>query len=168
MDIVEFFKQNAGKWLSQRTSHDLNSQQMEAGKSELQIEFLDHNDPDVTQLCQQYQIDPALSSGGWRVKWDGTLGQSEKKQTGATILVTIPDQEQANQGKMLQKTGEISRYSLSHDQVLTLITETDSMYTEECLWFASPNLRQRTSVIKDQNGFSIASFYSEIRMGVKK
>jgi hypothetical protein len=39
------------------------------------------------------------------------------------------------------------------------------MYSEERLWFASPNLRLRTSILKRFGGFSMASFCSEIRMG---
>jgi hypothetical protein len=40
------------------------------------------------------------------------------------------------------------------------------MYSEERLWFASPNLRLRTSILKRFGGFSMASLSSEIRMGV--
>ncbi|HEY9702550.1 MAG TPA: phycobiliprotein lyase, partial [Allocoleopsis sp.] len=36
------------------------------------------------------------------------------------------------------------------------------------LWFASPNLRLRTSILKRFGGFSMASFCSEIRLGVTK
>ena len=39
------------------------------------------------------------------------------------------------------------------------------MWSEERLWFASPNLRMRVSVLKRFGGFSMASFTSEIRMG---
>ena len=39
------------------------------------------------------------------------------------------------------------------------------MLTEERLWFASPNLRMRVSVIKRSGSFSVTSFISEIRMG---
>jgi hypothetical protein len=40
------------------------------------------------------------------------------------------------------------------------------MYSEERLWFASPNLRLRTSILKRFGGFSMASLSSEIRLGV--
>jgi hypothetical protein len=54
---------------------------------------------------------------------------------------------------------------LGSDDALTLITEYETMSSEERLWFASPNLRMRVSVLKRYGGFSMASFTSEIRTG---
>ena len=52
------------------------------------------------------------------------------------------------------------------DEALTLIAESDTMYSEERLWFASPNLRMRVSMTKINGNFSTTAFTSEIRMGV--
>jgi len=54
---------------------------------------------------------------------------------------------------------------MGDDDALTLMGESETLYSEERLWFASPNLRLRTSTIKQLDGFSTASFCSEIRMG---
>jgi hypothetical protein len=54
---------------------------------------------------------------------------------------------------------------MGEDGALTLTTEYETMWSEERLWFASPNLRMRVSVLKRFGGFSMASFTSEIRMG---
>jgi len=64
-----------------------------------------------------------------------------------------------------EKAPVAGRYVMGNDDALVLITEYESMYSEERLWFASPNLRLRTSVLKRFGGFSMASFCSEIRMG---
>ena len=56
-------------------------------------------------------------------------------------------------------------YKMGNDGALTLITEYETMSSEERLWFASPNLRTRVGVLKRFGGFSMASFTSEIRMG---
>lgn len=174
MNIVEFFEQSSGKWFSQRSSHHLAFKQSEAGKSDIVIEMLDRSAPEVIKLCEQYSVDPATALCGARVSWDGTMEWDEEKHSGSTVLVPIADPEKANEGKLLREMGYAEkapvagRYVMGDDGALTLITEYDTMYSEERLWFASPNLRLRTSILKRFGGFSMASFCSEIRMGVAK
>nr|WP_290221820.1 phycobiliprotein lyase [Trichocoleus desertorum] len=171
MNIVDFFQQSAGKWFSQRTSHHLAFKQSESGKSDIVIEMLPSNDPEVVKLCEQYEIDPALALCGARVTWNGTMEWDEEKHTGSTVLVPVADPENPNEGKLLREMGYAEkapvagRYRMGDDEALTLITEYESMYSEERLWFASPNLRLRTSILKRFGGFSMATFCSEIRMG---
>jgi hypothetical protein len=172
MDIQEFFQLSAGNWFSQRTSHHLAFKQSESGKSDIKIEMLPQNDPEVIKLCEEYQIDPALAWGGARVTWDGTMEWDEQKHAGSSVLVPIADPEKPNEGKLLrdvgyaEKAGVAGRYIIGSDEALTLITEYETMYSEERIWFASPNLRLRTSILKRFGGFSMASFCSEIRKGV--
>lgn len=172
MDIQEFFQMSAGKWFSQRTSHHLAFKQSESGKSDIRIEMLPIDDPEVIKLCLQYEIAPETTWGGARVTWDGTMEWDETKHAGSTVLVPVADPDKPNEGKLLREMGYAEkapvagRYIMGSDDALTLITEYESMYSEERLWFASPNLRLRTSILKRFGGFSMASFCSEIRMGV--
>lgn len=174
MDITEFFQQSSGQWFSQRTSHHLAFKQSESGKSNLQIEMMPATAAEVLQLCEQYDIDPTLALCGARVSWDGTMEWDEEKHAGSTVLVPIADPDKPNEGKLLRDMGYAEkapvagRYVMGSDQALTLITEYETMYSEERLWFASPNLRLRTSILKRFGGFSMASFCSEIRMGVSQ
>ncbi|NJN59504.1 MAG: phycobiliprotein lyase [Leptolyngbyaceae cyanobacterium SL_5_9] len=171
MDITEFFQQSAGKWFSQRTSHHLAFKQSESGKSDIRIEMLPQDAPEVVELCQQNEIDPTLALCGARVTWDGTMEWDKEKHEGSTVLVPVADPEKPREGKLLRDTGYAEkapvagRYVMGDDGSLTLITEYESMYSEERLWFASPNLRLRTSILKRFGGFSMATFCSEIRMG---
>jgi len=171
MDITEFFQQSAGKWFSQRTSHHLAFKQSESGKSDIRIEMLPQDSPEVIELCQQNEIDPTLALCGARVTWDGTMEWDKEKHEGSTVLVPVADPDKSNEGKLLRDTGYAEkapvagRYVMGDDGSLTLITEYESMYSEERLWFASPNLRLRTSILKRFGGFSMATFCSEIRMG---
>jgi hypothetical protein len=171
MDITEFFQQSAGKWFSQRTSHHLAFKQSESGKSDIRIEMLPQDAPEVVQLCQQNEVDPALALCGARVTWDGTMEWDQEKHEGSTVLVPVADPDKPNEGKLLRDTGYAEkapvagRYVMGDDGSLTLITDYESMYSEERLWFASPNLRLRTSILKRFGGFSMATFCSEIRMG---
>jgi hypothetical protein len=86
--------------------------------------------------------------------------------------VPVPDADKLNEGQLLREMGYAEkapvagRYVMGDDGALTLITDYETMYSEERLWFASPNLRLRTSILKRFGGFSMASLSSEIRMGV--
>lgn len=172
MDIKEFFEQSAGKWFSQRTSHHLAFKQAESGKSDIIIEMLSADDPEVIKLCEQYNVDSQQALCGGRVTWDGTMEWDKEKHQGSTVLVPVPDLDKPNEGQLLREMGYAEkapvagRYIMGSDQALTLITEYETMYSEERLWFASPNLRLRTSILKRFGGFSMASLSSEIRMGV--
>jgi hypothetical protein len=166
MDAIEFFELSAGKWFSQRTVHNLSSGELQAGKSDLKIEIVPATDAAVAKLCQQHSIDPTSAKlTAVRVSWDGTPDRSAPKQIGSTILAIVPNPDNPSEGKVLQSKGN-SRYVMGPDDVLTLITESDTLHAEERLWYLMPNLRLRTSVVKQANGTEQASFCSEIRMGV--
>ena len=166
MDVIEFFELSAGKWFSQRTVHNLNSGELQAGKSDLKIEILTASDAAVVKLCQQYSINPASTKlTSVRISWDGTPDRTEAKQIGSTILAIVPNLDNPSVGQVLQDNGN-TRYVMGDDDVLTLITESDTIHAEERLWYLIPNLRLRTSVVKQANGTEQASFCSEIRMGV--
>jgi CpeS-like protein len=171
MNIEEFFQLSAGKWFSHRTSHHLAFKQSEDGKSNIVIEVLAIDHPEVVKLCEQYDIDPILASCGARVSWDGTMEWDEEKHTGSTVLAVVPDDGNIHEGRLLREMGYAEkapvagRYKMGSDDALTLTTEYETMWSEERLWFASPNLRMRVGVLKRFGGFSMASFTSEIRMG---
>lgn len=170
MDIKEFFEQSAGKWFSQRTSFHLALNQSESQKSTVIFEMLSTDTPEVVQLCQQHNIEPQQALCAAKITWEED--QQNFKRQGSTIVVPVPDADKVNQGRLLREMGSAQknpvagRYIIGNDQALTLMTDYETMYSEERLWFASPNLRLRTSTIKQADGFSMASLYSEIRMGV--
>jgi hypothetical protein len=171
MNIEEFFELSAGKWFSHRTSHHLAFKQSEDGKSDIVIETLTADHPEVVKLCEQYEVDPSAASCSARVTWKGTMEWDEEKHEGCTVLVTVPDANKPGEGKLLREMGYAEKapvagtYKIGEDGALTLITEYETMWSEERLWFASPNLRMRISILKRFGGFSMASFTSEIRIG---
>ncbi len=170
MNIIEFFELSAGKWFSQRTVHDLVSQKLQAGKSNLVIETLSSSDANVVQLCQQHETDPSSVWGGLKLSWEGTVDGNPKKQIGSTTLVAVRHPEQENEGLLLQSRPGFNsktlkgRYMMGEDEVLTLITESEEFYAEERFWYLIPNLRLRTSTVKRKDGLNHAAFCSEIRM----
>jgi hypothetical protein len=176
MNIREFFELSAGKWFSQKTSQHLTLKQSEHGKSDLVIEILPPDNSQVTQLCQQASIDPSSVWGGVKYTWKGTIAwdtptQTTPNQQGESIALAISDAPESNTGKLVHasssngKSPQVARYTMGDDNALTLITKHENTCSEERVWFESDNVRVRTTITTQANGDSLASFYSEIRMG---
>ena len=170
MDIVNFFETLAGKWFSQRTTHDLVGQRSQAGQSNLVIEFLPATDSALADACAPLGHDPSHIACGLRIHQDSQLdGDSQKIQSSALMVVLAPSE--TGEGVLVQAAAAAparqGHYRVE-DQVLTIVTPTEAGQVEERLWFVNPNLRMRTSVVKVGDTEQMASFCSEIRMGVTK
>lgn len=169
MTVMEFFEMSAGEWMSQRTSHHLAFRRSEGGRSQLTIRTLAADDPAVVKTCEMNEVDPALAVGGARVQWQGEQDWDNEEYRGDVVLVPVPNPEDPHQGRLLRDQGYaekvpvIGTYTMGVDDSLTLLTEYEMTASEERIWFASPNLRLRTSTVKRFGGFSMASFCSEIR-----
>ncbi len=172
MEVVEFFKLSAGKWLSQRTTHHLAFRMAEAGESEIQIEALAIDHPKVLEICELHQVDPSLAVGGSFVRWQASMGwdKSDENHEGSTVFVLVPETPDARQGTLLRERGYAEvvpvagRYHMDEGGGLVLTTEYETMSSVERFWFASPSLRLRTSTVKRFGGFSTATFCSEFRV----
>lgn len=172
MNVTDFFQQSTGKWFSQRTHHHSAEQTPESGKSDVYIEWLENDAPPVVQLCEQQRVNPATALGGMQIRWEGFVARSPDKQRGSTLVVAIADDANPTQGRLLQTNPDkggtpvlAGHYTMGEDEALTLVTDLDAASAEERIWFAGPNLRLRTRVLKTPEGVSTAAFYSEIRMG---
>ena len=177
MNVREFFELSAGKWFSQKTSQHLTLKQSEHGKSDLVIEILPTDSPQITQLCQQAGIDPSLIWGGVKYTWKGTIAwdtqpQSTGNQQGESIAISVSDSPESRTGKLFHLTNgnnvrspQVARYTMGDDDALTLVTEHENISSSERVWFESDNVRLRTTIVTQASGDSLASFYSEIRMG---
>jgi len=171
MNISEFFQSSAGKWASQRTSHQLAQNQSEGAKADLMIEWFSATDPALIQLCQQQGLDPTAATG-LNVTWsNGIVEGSTKSESGSSLLVAIPDVALLHQGRIISRINQaqpiLGHYAIGSDEVLTLTSELETIYTEERIWFASENFRLRTNVIKRNGSATLAAFYTEIRLAGK-
>jgi CpeS-like protein len=171
MDIEEFFQLSAGKWYSHRTGNDFAANKSESGQSEIIIESLTSEHPEVVKLCEQHKVNPNLASVTAKINWKDTT-KLNQKNTGSTVLVLVADEDNPGVGKLLRQSTNtdqipsVGRYRVGSDEALTLIAQSETISAEERIWFASPNLRMRVNVMKHPDGFSSATFTTEIRMGV--
>ncbi len=172
MDIGKFVQLSLGRWRSQRSAHHLAFSHFEEVLSTIDIVALELNDPAVTDLCQSYDIDPKIAIAPFRMSWQGESDWEEDETfEGSTVLVPIPDLDNPSQGKLLREIGyaetipSVGKYQFSEDGTFILRTDYDRATAEEKIWFATPNLRFRVSLIKtsDGSGVTTASFSSEIR-----
>lgn len=167
MDIQAFLELCVGQWFSQRSSYQFEDQKAESHKSELTIEWLGTNHSIFTSLCQEHRIDPNQAIGGQQISWKHSSDWGASQQTGTATILVIPDNNNSQVGQILQlissQPSTKGTYRLGEDEALTLIIDRDDFSFEERLWFASPNLRLRTSLIKSKQGYNRTAFYSEIR-----
>jgi hypothetical protein len=170
---MEFFELSAGKWRSQRATHHLAFKRSETGESDIQVETLAADHPEIIELCQYHQIDPSLSVGGSRVCWLGTMAwdrEGDENHQGKTIFAIVPDADNPRQGKLLRERGYaeivpvVGLFHMDDEDGLVLTTEYETMSSIERFWFASQNLRLRSTTVKRFGGFSTASFCTETRM----
>jgi len=173
MDVMDFFRRSAGRWRSQRATHHLAFRRAEVGDSNIQVVSLEATDPRIVALCELHGIDPALAVGGSAVQWLGAMSwdrEGEGHHEGQTAFAIVPDTGAPHQGRLLRERGYaeivpvVGRYQMDLDEGLVLVTEYETMSSQERFWFAGENVRFRTSTVKRFGGFSTTSFCAEVRV----
>ena len=172
MNVMEFFQQSAGQWQSQRTTHHLPFRRAELGGSNISVEALPADNEKVVEICKLHDVDPSLAVGGAFVEWNGEMAwdRDEENHQGSTIFALIPDEDNPQKGRLLRERGYaeivpvIGRYEMDSEDGLLLTTDYETMSSVERFWFAGPDLRLRTSVVKRFGGLSTASFCAESRV----
>lgn len=172
MDVVEFVESSIGRWRSQRSGHSLALSHFEEVRSTINIVSLPKTAPEVIELCKSSGVDIANAVSPFQMSWQGESDWDENEIIkGSSVLVPIPDINNLKKGKLLRSQGyaetipAAGEYYITEDETFILYTEYDSAAAEERIWFHTPNLRFRVSLIKtsDGNGVLTASFSSEIR-----
>lgn len=169
MEIQDFLTLWEGKWFSQRSNYDFASKVAQSHKSELTVQTLTRDHPAVLELCQSHSIQTSQLIGSLQMAWDNAVDWGKPKQTGQLFYLFLASTETPNAGQLWRsplKTREnplAGKYLFAKDESLTLILENNPVQIEERLWFASPNLRLRTSLVLQDNQFSHSAFYTEIR-----
>jgi phycoerythrin-associated linker protein len=173
MDISQFVEQSIGRWRSQRSAHHLAFRHFEAVESVIDIVMLDPADCRVLDLCQAYNVDPATMRVPFEMSWEGQSDWDDDSPPvkGNTVLVPVPDRASPKRGQLLREQGyaetipAAGQYHITEDGTFVLVTEYDNAAAEEKIWFGTPNLRFRVSLIKSSGGTGVvtASFSSEIR-----
>ncbi|MEO0373980.1 MAG: phycobiliprotein lyase [Cyanobacteria bacterium P01_A01_bin.17] len=166
MDIHSFFQLSLGRWLVQRTSYSFVTQNSSMKTGEQSLEPLKALDPRILQICREAEIDSALAQDGLTATWkETTLGQPLQPQQ---VAILVPAVQGAQNGVLLRSNPLLlSAYILGQDRSLTLTQATAERHSQERIWFASDNLRLRTTLVHAKGRCLLSSFCSEVRLGVK-
>ena len=170
MTLEEFLQYSAGEWLSQQTDHDVADSRYASGRSMVGVEVLTASSPELVAICQQHDIEPARTAGGLKYVWTGRLDGDKSDRTETTVSVFIPDSHNSAAGKLVRTSNSADRsptstgqYSLGSDDALTMNATGAAGSSKERIWFASENLRIRSTIVENSDGFSAASLSSDIR-----
>jgi phycoerythrin-associated linker protein len=173
MDISQFVEQSIGRWRSQRSAHHLAFRHFEAVESVIDIAMVAPTDVRVLDLCKAYDVDPAVIIVPFEMSWEGQSDWDDDSPPvkGNTVLVPVPDRARPGHGQLLREQGyaetipAAGQYHITEDGTFVLVTEYNNAAAEEKIWFGTPNLRFRVSLIKSSGGTGVvtASFSSEIR-----
>lgn len=173
MDVMTFFNRSAGRWRSQRATHHLAFRRAEVGDSNIEVMSLSATDSRIIALCELHEIDPMLTVGGSAVQWLGAMSWDREGQgnhEGQTAFAIVPDTDDPRRGRLLRERGYaeivpvVGRYLMDEEDGLVLLTEYETMSSQERFWFAGENVRFRTSAVKRFGGFTTASFCAEVRV----
>jgi hypothetical protein len=170
MEAMDFFRMSQGRWISQRTTHHLAMRRTELGQLEITASVLEPTDPKVAEICQMHDVDPARAIGGAAVSWHGSMAWDNdgEGQEGATVLVLVPESDQAQEGQLLREKGYaetspvVGRYSVDDQDGLILTTDYSTMSSVERFWFPEDSVRLRTSTVIGLS--NTASFCVETRV----
>ena len=173
MKIEHFVALSQGEWKSMRSGHSLAFQQFEEILSEIKIEILDIKNPEIQSILNNSQYKEKQASTPFKITWEAESNwepnNPENSSKGTCFL--IPIVKTLSKGELIrslgyaEKTPISSNYRFLDDGTFTLNTKYENTFCEEKIWFASNNLRCRSSIIFSSENHSIlqTSFASEIR-----
>jgi len=171
MTVEDFYSNSIGSWRSLRSSHNIAFAQLEEVNSDIDIMNVDQDDAELIEICKTYDVDPKTACSCIRMSWEGTSDWDDDAPpiTGSTVLVVIKDSE--NKGRLLRSVGyteeipAVGDWEMQPDGTFVLHTLYDRAAAEERIWFGTPDLRMRCSIIKTQGGKGVltASLSTEVR-----
>ncbi len=160
MTLEEFLAQQAGEWMSQRTSHTVATRASTAERLEVIVTALSAQDPSVRQLCEQQGSPAESAAGAIQTQW------SSPSTKGSATLVLLPETMDPSQGQFVQDKVQGS-FQFGADGVLTLTgtmpQPAKTLTFNERIWFANENFRIRASLIQEGDTLVVSSFFTEIR-----
>ena len=174
MNIEQFVAQSEGNWRSMRSGHSLAFQQFEDVLSEISIQSIKQDHPDVQDVINSSSISsPAKIISPFKMEWnaesDWEPDDPSEVARGSCIIVPVEKDERS--GSLIRSKGYAesefveSQYNFLDDGTFVLTTPYEQSIAEERIWFVSDNVRCRSSILKTSQGSGIlqASFASEVR-----
>ena len=176
MNIEQFVAQSEGEWRSMRSGHSLAFQYFEDVLSEIKIEKINKHDPRVKSLLESYNHSEALISSvisPFKMEWsaESDWEPDDPTEVAKGNCIIVPIHKDHSSGELIRSVGYAesetakSDYRFLEDGTFILTTQYEQSIAEERIWFASENVRCRSSILKTSAGSGIlqTSFASEVR-----
>ncbi|RMF21451.1 MAG: phycobiliprotein lyase [Cyanobacteria bacterium J083] len=147
--MLDFLKQSAGQWKSQRRYYTLEKEtEPEEVESLIKIRYLEQGSPELLELAQIHQLkgDSSLV-GGAKVSWTSNYtGKIRKPSTGSTIFGVLGDIMYRNRGFATTKP-VTATYYFSNPHTMALKTEYNGSVFEEEVKLIGNSYRTRQTII---------------------
>ena len=177
MNIEEFFLKSVGEWNSMRSGHSLAFQEFDEVRSKINIVPSNSIDSRVIKFLKDNLITANSVNKAFLINWEvkSEWGDENQKENSSGESILIPIEISKNEGKIIRSVGYtesvqvVSLYRILDDGTLIINSEYSHICTEERIWFASNNLRSRSSVTRAIDSLAIlqTSYASEIRFTEK-
>jgi hypothetical protein len=163
---LEFFRNSAGEWKSQRRYYTLtNEVEPEEMVSFIQIHFLETGSTELAKLAKLHQIeDVNFFLGGATVTWESNyINRMRKLSHGSTIFGIRDNFLYRDRGFATPKPVK-AEYKMLNSQTLYLKTEYNNSMFEEELKLIGKNYRTRQTIISRAGEEHMLGQYLEIRI----
>ena len=168
--IKEFIDKSIGEWKSLRSTHTIAFGEFENTTSNIFISYLSLDSSEAKNLLEKFNfsLNPKFAI---KIIWQATTDWAIEDKSDPNETILIFSQKDMNSGIILRNKGyaemihTYSNYFIDEQENLNIITEYNSMISEEKIWFISNHLRARYSLIKNKEFGSLiqTSHSSEIR-----
>lgn len=163
---VEFFRQSAGKWHSQRRYYTLSDGETQEVISAIEVRFLESGDSQLIELSQRHKLDnPQALVAGTAVSWESHYTDSAKRKPtkGSTVFGILGDTLYRDRGFATSKP-VTARFYFTNPQTMCLRTEYNNSVFEEELKLIGQKYRTRQTIISRAGEQQMIGQYLETRL----
>ncbi|WP_035985598.1 phycobiliprotein lyase [Leptolyngbya sp. KIOST-1] len=163
--VQAFFRDTAGDWRSERRYYTLKSGETQEVVSQISIQFLETGAPQLLDLAQMHQLDPAKPLiCGTTVTWESDyVGTGKKPVKGSTIFGVRGQILYRDRGFATSKP-VTAQYHFNDNRTLVLKTQYNDSSFEEELRLIGQRYRTRQTVISRAGEEIMIGQYLETRV----
>ena len=159
---TRFFERSVGRWTSQRRYYTLKSGETQEVVSNLSVEFLDADHPDILALAKMHDLDTAIICGV-RSSWESNyISPSRKQATGSTVFGIKGNILYRDRGFATTKP-VFATYELRDRNTMQLHTEYGGSAFNEELKLVGESYRTRQTIISRAGEEIMIGQYLETR-----
>lgn len=163
--VQQFFQQSAGQWRSERRYYTLSSGETQEVISQISIEFLQAQAPDLLTLANLHNLaDPAVLVCGAQVSWVSDYVNTKRKPAkGSTIFGVSGNILYRDRGFATPKP-VTAQFTCPAERTLCLRTEYGGSVFEEELKLIGQKYRTRQTIISRAGEELMIGQYLETRL----